>query len=508
MTTIAVIGRGVLLGKVQRVLIVAPSSVCSVWPMELADYADFPYEARVLSGTAAKRVETLRRPWRKGCAQIAIINYEATWRIEPAIAGWDADMIVCDESQRIKNPTAKQSKAMHRLGAQAKYKLILTGTPLQNSPLDVWSQYRFICPAEFGGSYYRFRANYAVMGGMRVNGKPVQVVGYKNLDDLHRRMYRHAMRVTKEECLDLPPQTFETRRVELSAAERRAYRQMATESIAYIGEKAATADIVLTRLLILQRLTGGFLRLDEDERATQIGKSKLDELERIVCDYVGTPSQSPSVPRSNPQDSTVGSLPKGRPANQQGLPPCATAPPEGEPRGDEGYDGGSLPQSAAQTAPSSEGAKKDDAGRGATEKVVVFCRFVDELKAITEMLARNGIGYAAIWGAVKQEARGEEVRRFQTDEGCRVFVAQIDTAGLGITLTAARIAIFYSPTWNYAAYQQALARTHRIGQRGAECHYIHLICPGTVDEDVMRALDAKKNLADLVVEGKTTLQEG
>ena len=137
---------------------------------------------------------------------------------------------------------------------------------------------------------------------------------------------------------------------------------------------------------------------------------------------------------------------------------------------------------------------------------MVFCRFVDELRAITEMLAQNGIGYAAIWGAVKQEARGAEVQRFQTDDGCRVFVAQIDTAGLGITLTAARIAIFYSPTWNYASYQQALARTHRIGQRGAECHYIHLICPGTVDEDVMRALDAKKNLADMVVEGKTALQ--
>ena len=137
---------------------------------------------------------------------------------------------------------------------------------------------------------------------------------------------------------------------------------------------------------------------------------------------------------------------------------------------------------------------------------MVFCRFVDELKAITAMLEGNGIGYAAIWGAVKQEARGAEIHRFQTDDSCRVFVAQIDTAGLGVTLTAARIAIFYSPTWNYASYQQALARTHRIGQRGAECHYIHLICPGTVDEDVMRALDAKKSLADLVVEGRTSLQ--
>ena len=142
------------------------------------------------------------------------------------------------------------------------------------------------------------------------------------------------------------------------------------------------------------------------------------------------------------------------------------------------------------------------------EKCVVFCRFVDEVRAITQMLAHNGIGYACIYGAVPQAERGAAVERFQTDADCRVFVAQIDTAGLGITLTAARIAIFYSPTWNYASYQQALARTHRIGQRGAECHYIHLICPGTVDEDVMRALDQKKSLADMVVEGRTSIQEG
>ena len=141
----------------------------------------------------------------------------------------------------------------------------------------------------------------------------------------------------------------------------------------------------------------------------------------------------------------------------------------------------------------------------AGDKCVVFVRFLDELAAIVDMLNRHGIRHSAIYGAVPQQERGKLVESFQTDPDVRVFVAQVDTAGLGITLTAAKVAIFYSPTWNYASYQQALSRTHRIGVEHDVCHYIHLICPGTVDEDVMAALENKKSLADIVVDGHLDL---
>ncbi len=415
---------------VKRVLVVAPASVCAVWPREMADYADYPYEVLHTIGSTAKRAEAIGRFQMLGTSKklIVVINYEATWRMEHTLAAFKPDMIICDESQKIKNPTAKASKCMHRLGEKTRYKMCLTGTPIQNKPLDFWSQYRFLDKTIFGTSYYGFRARYAIMGGMYVGGKPVQVVGYRNLGELTDKAYQCALRVRKADCLDLPEKTFETRYVELSRDEWRMYKEMKRENITFLGDMAVTAQIVLTRLLILQRMTGGFMRPDESEKSVQIGHSKLDALEDII-----------------------------------------------------------------------EACMDED------KKLVVFVRFTDEYEAVRAMLERKGIDYASISGATALKMRGVQVDAFQNDPKCKVFVGQIEAAGTGITLTAANVMVFYSPTWNYATYTQAQDRIHRIGQKN-ECHYIHLICPQTVDEDVMEALRSKKNLADLVVDGRVKIE--
>lgn len=435
LTAIAVVGSLYQMGLLKRVLIIAPASVCSVWPREFAQFADFPVECLLLTGSTARRRAELEKfaSSQTEALQVAVINYEGAWRIPDvslkanAMRKYRPELVICDESHRIKKPTAKQSKYIHILGDEAQFRMILTGTPVQNNPLDFFSQYRFLNKNVFGTSFMRFRARYAVMGGYAVHGKPVQVIGYRNLDELTAKAYSCASRVTKADCLDLPPQTFETRYVDMSPAGMKLYKEMKRESITWLGENAVTAANVLSRLLILQRLTGGYIRADDEAAAQQVDTSKLDALEDIVMDL-------------------------------------------------------------------------QDAG----EKCVIFVRFLDELCAIVDMLNRHSIRHSAIFGAVAQAERGDLVEAFQTDPEVTVFVAQVDTAGLGITLTAARVAIFYSPTWNYASYQQALARTHRIGQR-SECHYIHLICPGTVDEDVMAALANKKNLADAVVDGQLDL---
>lgn len=434
LTAVAIIGALWKMGACGRVLIVAPASVCSVWPREFERFADYPVDCLALTGSTAKRSSALESfaTWQTERLQVAVINYEATWRMPEAIRNYAPQMILCDESHRIKQPTSKQSKCLHKLADIADFRMILTGTPIQNNPLDFWSQYRFMDKTVFGQSFMRFRSRYAVMGGYSVNGKPVQIVGYRHLDELTEKAYTCASRVTKDECLSLPPQTFETRFVDLSPAERKMYRQMKNDSIAWLGENAVTAQNVLSRLLILQRLTGGFVSLDDEETVRQVGSAKLDALKDVIEDVT-------------------------------------------------------------------------ESG----EKLVIFARFVAEIKAISDICDSMKIQHADIWGEIKQEDRGALVERFQNDPSCKVFIAQIDTAGLGITLTAAKVACFYSPTWNYASYQQALARTHRIGaERHDSCHYIHLICPGTVDEDVMSALDQKKSLADLVVDRKGDILQG
>jgi SNF2 family DNA or RNA helicase len=288
LTAIATMGQLFLDGKIDRVLVCAPTSVCNVWPAELGRFAGFPFACQVLTGDSAKRRAALRalRPRTVRTLLVAILNYESTWRIEEDLAEWNPDLIVCDESQRIKNPRAAQSKALHRLGDRAKYKLILSGTPVSNSPLDLWSQYRFLNPRVFGTSYFQFEKKHAIMGGPVIGGKPRKLMGFRGLDEVMERAYRIASRATKADALDLPEKTFERRPVPLSPAEMRAYRQMQFESLAWLGAHEVTAQNVLTKMLRLQQITGGFLKPDDGGPTQQLGSSKLDALRDIVEDYV------------------------------------------------------------------------------------------------------------------------------------------------------------------------------------------------------------------------------
>ena len=131
------------------------------------------------------------------------------------------------------------------------------------------------------------------------------------------------------------------------------------------------------------------------------------------------------------------------------------------------------------------------------QKAVVMARFVPELNDIEELLQKKKIPYAVVRGGVKE--RAAEVARFQNDPECRVFVGQIAAAGLGITLTAANMMVFYSLDYSMSNFDQAKARIHRVGQT-KRCHYIYLTCTGTVDRKVLRSLRSKVDLAKMLVD--------
>nr|DAN92307.1 MAG TPA: Chromatin remodeling complex ATPase [Caudoviricetes sp.] len=424
LTAIATMGTAYQLGKIEKVLIIAPTSVCSVWPKEFEEYADFKVNVKVMQGEKDKRIKALSDldsfPFK--ALKVAVINYESTWRdgIFEALQAWNADMIICDESQRIKTHDAEQSKAIHKLGDQARYKLILSGTPVQNNAIDLYSQYRFLDPTIFGTNFYQFRNRYAIMGGFNRH----QIVGYRDLDKLIQKEHSIAYRVTKDEALDLPEQTFLERRIVMSAKEKSIYDRLKRESFTELdGGGQITVTTVLTKLLRLQQYTGGFLIADGKEKPELVSKGKLNALEEIVDDYVL------------------------------------------------------------------------DAGK----KLVIFARFRPEIDLIGQMLDKKKIKYGAIYGDVKLESRGDIVKDFQTNPKTMVFLAQIDTAGLGITLTAADTCVYYSVNFNYAAYSQSLARIHRIGQKNI-CTYIHLITEKTVDETILKALAKKEDLAKTIVD--------
>lgn len=130
-------------------------------------------------------------------------------------------------------------------------------------------------------------------------------------------------------------------------------------------------------------------------------------------------------------------------------------------------------------------------------KLVIMARFVPEMDDIQKRLEDRGIGYAAVRGGVKD--RAEEVRRFQEDPDCQVFVGQIAAAGVGLTLTAASTMVFYSLDYSMANFEQAKARIHRVSQK-KDCLYIYLIAKGTVDAKILKALRDKTDLARALVD--------
>lgn len=427
LTAIAIAGAGYQMGKVERLLIVAPTSVVAVWPKELQEYAKFKYTCKTLLGEKKQRLkqidDLIKFPFK--ALKVAVINYESTWRPEilEKLKEFDADMVIADESQRIKTYDAAQSKAMHELGDQARYKLILSGTPVQTAAIDIWSQYRFLDKSVFGDNFFKFRGRYAIMGGYG-NKK---IVGYKDLEGLIKKEHSIAFRVTKDEALDLPEQTFETRKIQFSQKEKNLYERIKKDSYAELdGGGHITATTVLTRLLRLQQLAGGFLVQDDAQKPQLVSRAKLDALADIIEDYV----------------------------------------------------------------------------IGSGKKLVIFARFIAEVKAIMELAGKvlpKELKQVASYGDIKKEDRGGIVKQFQEDPNTVLFIGQIDTAGTGITLTAADTCVYYSKNFNYATYSQSLSRIHRIGQRNC-CTYIDLEIEGTIDELISKALSRKEDMAKTVVD--------
>ena len=400
---------------IDRVLIVAPLSILGVWEEEFEKFADFPYSLTVLKGTVAKKKEQLSTLPHDGL-QVVVVNYESSWRLEKELLQYNADLVIADEGHKLKENRTAQSKGMHHIGDKAKYKLLLTGTVITNRELDVFSQYRFLNPQIFGTSFYAFRNKYFEMKGY---GNHTPVFRKCMTDDFLRRMHAVAYRVTKAECLDLPPVTEEIRTVFLEKDAGEIYDSIERESYAELDGSEVTTMNILTRLLRLSQITGGHLP-DDDGRIATVSTAKLDALSDII-----------------------------------------------------------------------------DTAMSEDKKLVIMARFVPELDDIQSLLEKKKIGYAVIRGGSKD--RDGEIRRFQNDETCRVFVGQIASAGLGITLTRASTMVFYSLDYNMGNFEQAKARIHRTGQR-ENCHYIYLVCKDTVDNKVLYSLREKLDLAKMLVD--------
>ncbi len=238
-TSIAIVGKAYLTGKIKRLLILAPKSIVAVWEDEFSKFADFLYSLSVLTGTAAKKTEQLKTILHKGL-EVAVVNYDSISLIEKELIAWHPDFLICDESSKIKNPTAKMSKATYRVAKLCKYRLILTGTPIQNNPLDFFSQYKVLDDSIFGKSFYAFKNEYAVLGTYN------QPIGWRKLPELVKKAHSIAFRVTKAEALDLPDTIDEIQSVTLEDKAQKLYKAFVKESYMELSKGEQGAPVAVT----------------------------------------------------------------------------------------------------------------------------------------------------------------------------------------------------------------------------------------------------------------------
>ena len=198
-------------------------------------------------------------------------------------------LIGIDESTTIKNPTAKRTKNILTIGDLAKYRRILTGSPVTKSPLDLYSQCDFLDPNHLGHqSYYSFRARYANMVDRNFGGRRVQIVGsYRRLGELSDLLDSFSYRVLKEECLDLPEKVFTKRFVELTKEQDKAYKQMKEMALAMLDDGKLMSTVnVMTQLMRLHQITCGHFKAD-DGTITHLKNNRIDTLMELLDETDG-----------------------------------------------------------------------------------------------------------------------------------------------------------------------------------------------------------------------------
>jgi len=285
-------------GKIDGALIIAPKGVVGTWyknelPTHLPNHIE---NVTVLwqPNITKKQQEKLETLYEIETAlHILIMNVEALStdkgvKYASKFLNSHKTLMAVDESTTIKNPSAKRTKNIIGLSKIAKYKRIMTGSPVTKNPLDLYSQCEFLDPwlLDFT-SYYAFRNRYAEMKTMHAHGRSIQVVDkFKNLSELSDTLKSFSYRVLKEDCLDLPDKIFIKRQITLTADQRKLYEQMKKQALAILKGKLSSTKNTLTQLMRLQQITCG--HFTDDTGTTQaVENNRIKELMTILEDVEG-----------------------------------------------------------------------------------------------------------------------------------------------------------------------------------------------------------------------------
>ena len=325
------------------------------------------------------------------------------------------DYVILDESQAIKNPSSKVTKAVSLL--KAKNRLCLSGTPLQNNTFDIFAQMNFLNPGMLGSMEF-FRQEFAI---------PIDKFGEKEQKDhLRKLLFPFILRRTKEQVAkDLPEKSEMILYCEMGKEQRDiydAYRNDYRDKILGIVEQQGVQKSqlsILQGLMKLRQICDSPAILKEEEKFPNVSV-KLDEITREITENISN------------------------------------------------------------------------------HKALVFSQFLGMLALIREKLNENGVDYEYFDGSTSAPDREKAIQRFQNEENCRVFLISLKAGGVGLNLTAADYVYIVDPWWNPAVEQQAIDRTHRIGQTKNIFAY-RMICKDTVEDKIIQLQERKRMLASELI---------
>ncbi len=274
-------GRYASYKRMMKTLILCPQVVIPNWKNEFKLHSRIDQkEILALTGVGKRREQNLKEfLYSKEDMQytknkIVIVNYEALQNEEimGVLSSWRPEIMVCDESHKLKDHSGKRAKLVYYLSQFALHRYILTGTPILNTLMDIFMQYKILDDGDtFGKNFWVFRDRYFEDANSRWKGGQNYFPKWRPREamfpELQQRIYRRGMRAVKSECLDLPPLIKTSRSVEMSPEQTRMYKQMKDDYITYVdtltnsGEKPAViANLAMTKALRLQQIVSGFAK--------------------------------------------------------------------------------------------------------------------------------------------------------------------------------------------------------------------------------------------------------
>ena len=253
--------------KLANTLIFAPLTVCAQWPGEFSRFSKVP-EDRILclTGSGIKRVRELLKARARGGNYIVITNFEAVQITEfyKELLRWSPEILVLDESHRIKDSQSKRAKLIYPLAHAARRRFLLTGTPVVNSLTDVFGQFKALNPNIFGGGFWSFRSKYFYD---RNAGKqfsfPDWVPHTWASKEIGKVLSETSVQAKRSECLDLPPLSTIPVPYDIEGAQLKAYAEMKKEFMTEVDGQIMSSEFAMVKTLRMQQILAGFIQPDE-----------------------------------------------------------------------------------------------------------------------------------------------------------------------------------------------------------------------------------------------------